>query len=135
MAEDNHQTGAKVFNRVLDASQRVVVHKVSRGTDHEKIAQILIKNDLRGCARIGASDYHGKGVLGLGGGGAGLGRWFFRTHRFGSVARIASLELGKGCFGSYHGGVVMVGSGDGAGRNKSREDGDQIFRVDGHTHP
>jgi len=65
VAEDDDEPGAEMGDRVFDAAERVIIHEIPRGADDEKVADILIEDQLRRRARVGATDDDGKGMLRL----------------------------------------------------------------------
>jgi hypothetical protein len=46
VAEDHHQRGVQMLDRILDARDHMVVEKVAGIADHEDVAQSLVEQDL-----------------------------------------------------------------------------------------
>src|SRR5215472_14413713 len=67
VAENDHQTHAEMFDRVLDAAQSVVIDEVAGVPNHEKVSDVLIEDDFWRCAGVCAAEDDGKRMLPFGG--------------------------------------------------------------------
>ena len=67
VAENDYQTHAEMFDRVLDAAQSVVIDDVAGVPNHEKVSDVLIEDDFWRCAGVCAAEDDGKRMLRLGG--------------------------------------------------------------------
>src|SRR5438876_10728365 len=65
MTQDHDQARAQVRDCVFDAAQRMVVDQIASRANDEKVTQVLVEDQLRRNARIGASDDDGERVLRL----------------------------------------------------------------------
>src|SRR5207244_1842977 len=63
MSEHHDQAHGQMIDRVLDASQAVIVDYVASYSYHEQIAEPLIENDFGRNTRIGATDNNGERML------------------------------------------------------------------------
>ena len=63
MPENNNESCSKVAYRVLDASQRIVIHQVAGRPDNEEVTDALIENDFRPRPRICATHDNCKWML------------------------------------------------------------------------
>lgn len=66
MTQNYDQACARVPHRVFDAAQRMVVDQIASRANDEKVTQVLVEDQLRRNARIGASDDDGERMLRLG---------------------------------------------------------------------
>jgi len=63
MAQDDHQGHPQMLHGVLYAPQRDIIRHMAGRADNKEVPQPLVKDDLRGDARIGAGQDGGEGVL------------------------------------------------------------------------
>jgi hypothetical protein len=78
MPKNDDESSAQIRHRVLDAAQRIVIHEIAGGADHEEVTDVLIEDDFGRSPRISTTDDNGKRMLFLCGfraaGGDGLAR-------------------------------------------------------------
>ncbi len=63
MAQNDDEAGAKAFRRIFHASDLRGCNHIPRDSNHKKIAQSLIENELGRNSGIGAANDDGKGLL------------------------------------------------------------------------
>ena len=63
VTENHHDRGLKLLNRVLQRTESRVLHDMTGGTHHERVAQTQIKNNLRRQARVTATENRGEREL------------------------------------------------------------------------
>src|SRR5216684_8454975 len=66
MTQNYNQARAQVRHPVFDGAQRMVVDQVARRANDEKVTQVLVEDQFRPGAGIGACDNDGEGLLRLG---------------------------------------------------------------------
>ncbi len=57
---------------IFDAAETMVVRKIACGADHKEVADVLVEDEFRRGAGIGATDHNGERMLGFGGGSSGF---------------------------------------------------------------
>jgi hypothetical protein len=63
MPQNDDETCAKMLDRVLDATQGIIIHQIAGRADDEEVPDVLIENDFGRRPRIGASNDNGKRML------------------------------------------------------------------------
>src|SRR5437867_4285600 len=66
MTQNYDQACARVCHRVFDAAQRMVVDQIASRANDEKVTQVLVEDQLRRTAGIGACDNDRERMLCLG---------------------------------------------------------------------
>src|SRR6266446_673905 len=100
MPENNDEPCSKMVYRVLDASQRIVIHQITGCADDEEVSDVLIKNDFGRRPRISAPHDDREWMLVLRGcrttSGDGLAGADFTLGE----ARVAGLQATQSLIGS-----------------------------------
>jgi hypothetical protein len=66
MTKHHNQLHTEMLNSILNAPDGDIINYVAGAPHHEQVANALIKQNLRGYARIGTPNNDGKRVLPLG---------------------------------------------------------------------
>lgn len=63
VAEDDDERNVEDVDGILDGAEHGAVDDVTRGADHEHVAEPLVEDDLCGDAGVSAAEQHGGGML------------------------------------------------------------------------
>ena len=107
VTDNNDETGAEMVHCVFDAAETVVIDQVARGADHEKVADVVIEDEFRRGARVGAGDDDGKGALRLRGFGSFGGVRFALRHLMGGETGVALFKVREGGIGTDRRGRIV----------------------------
>jgi hypothetical protein len=93
MAKDDDQPRPKVFDRVFDTAEPVLINQIARGPNHKQIANVLIEDNFRRRPRIGTPNDDRKRMLAFRGFCAFGRRWFAAGDGAFDKTGIAFLEF------------------------------------------
>ncbi len=63
VAHYHYQSSTKMFDSIFYGAEDVLIYHITRIADDEEVAQLLVEDDFRYHATIGAAEHHGKRLL------------------------------------------------------------------------